>query len=444
MAHPNKGPFVCPDCGRASPKWFGRCPDCGAWGSAAGVAGGAAVEFVPLSECGSPPARMASGLVEVDRVLGGGLVRGEVILLAGEPGIGKSTLVLQLLNGLCAGGHDCLVVSAEETAHQVAMRARRVGTNPELRMANTSDLQAVMEVCEKLNPSVLVVDSIQTMAMNSLDHAAGSIAQVRECAAALGRYAKEAGTAVVLTGHVTKDGAVAGPKVLEHLVDAVLALDGERSGPLRFLRATKNRFGSSDELAIFTMTAAGLVAVGDPSVMLLADRPVGVPGSVVFPALEGRRSVLMEIQGLVTEREFAQPRRVAVGVDSRRLALSLAALSEKARISLSRRDVFVAASGGLQIVETAADLALCLAVASAVYQTPIDSEMVVLGEVGLAGEIRRVAHIDRRLKEAGRLGFRRALVPVSAADERDCGINLVAVPDVASAVEVLRSEPARV
>ena len=444
MVRSQEGPFVCPDCGRTSPRWFGRCPDCGAWGSNAAAAGARGVEFVPLSECGSPPDRMASGLTEVDGVLGGGVVRGEVILLAGEPGIGKSTLVLQLVDGLSAEGHDCLVVSAEETDHQVAMRARRIGTDPDLRMANTSDLTAVLNVCEKARPAVLVIDSIQTMAMNSLEQAAGSLVQVRECAAALADYGKRTGTAVVLTGHVTKDGAVAGPKVLEHLVDAVLWIEGERNGPLRFLRSTKNRFGSSDELAIFTMTVGGLVAVGDPSVMLLADRPTAASGSVVFPALEGRRSVLIEIQGLVTEREFAQPRRVAVGVDSRRLALSLAALSEKAKLSLGRSDVFVAASGGLQIVETAADLALCLAVASAAYDTPIDSETVVIGEVGLAGEIRRVAHIDRRLKEAGRLGFKRAIVPVSAADERDCGINLVVVPDVASAVETLRSQPARI
>ena len=358
---------------------------------------------------------MTSGLEEVDRVLGGGLVLGEVVLLGGDPGVGKSTLVLQFLNGLLEGGLRSLLVTGEESIHQVGMRAARLGVNADaLRIATTQSLRATLAACAQEQPDVLVVDSIQTMMDPELEQAAGSIVQVRECATSLVRHAKTSGTAVILIGHVTKDGSIAGPKALEHVVDAVLSMEGERSGSMRLLRSTKNRFGSCDELGIFAMSTSGLQTVEDPSAMLLADRHAGVSGSVVFPTLDGIRPMLVEVQALVTRSDVSQARRVAVGVESRRLALACAVLGEKAGVSFEQKDVFVSAAGGLAIKEPAADLALCLALASASRDVVVDPRTVPIGEVGLSGEIRRVPGLERRLEEARRLGFKRAILPQGA------------------------------
>jgi DNA repair protein RadA/Sms len=408
-------PYECRDCGHQSPRWFGRCPECGGWASAdAGHAAGrgTAGPVVTLSTGTASAERIPTGLDEVDRVLGGGCVAGEVVLLAGEPGIGKSTLVLQLMSSLLAADVPSLLVSGEESIDQVALRAARLGARPDrLRAAAIGDLAQVITTASAERARVLIVDSVQTLADPDADGPPGSVAQVRECASALARFAKLTDVIVILVGHVTKDGAVAGPKTLEHLVDAVLLLDGERSGTLRLLRATKNRFGPCDETGVFTMNGHGLVAVADPSSLLLSDRRPGVAGSIVFPCLEGSRPVLVEVQALVTKSDLSHARRVAIGLDSRRLTLMLGVMSRDASSSFTSKDVFAAAAGGLSVKEPAADLPLCLAALSAERDVPLDPEVVAIGEVGLGGEVRKVPGVERRLAEAARLGFRCALVP---------------------------------
>ena len=421
-------PYVCHDCGHTSPRWFGRCPECGGWGSAQDAPGSDSAPVVDLSAGGAAVDRTPVGMAEVDRVLGGGLVPGEVVLLAGEPGIGKSTLVLQLMASLTGCGVGCLLASGEESLDQVGLRADRLGaTGERLRATASCDVARLIAVLSDERPDVLIVDSIQTLTDPLLEGPAGSLAQVRECSAALARAAKLTGTVVILVGHVTKEGSVAGPKTLEHLVDAVLYLEGERTGSLRLLRATKNRFGPCDETGVFTMNGRGLLPVPDPSSLLLGDRRVGVPGSIVFPCLEGTRPVLVEIQALVSENEV-NARRVAIGLDAGRLTLMLAVLSRDASSSFAKRDVFAAAAGGLSVREPAADLAVCMAAMSARHDHALDPAVVAMGEVGLGGEVRKAPGIERRLAEAARMGFRRALVP-RGAPEVD-GISAVEVADV--------------
>jgi DNA repair protein RadA/Sms len=405
---------MCSDCGHVSPRWFGRCPACSAWSTAtsseaAGEAGPAVVSLAGSLEAAE---RFPTGTTEVDRVLGGGLVPGEVVLLAGEPGIGKSTLVLQLIDSLMGGGRATLLVTGEESLGQVAVRAERLGIDTgTVRAAAATSLEAILAAARHERPGVLVVDSIQTVADEELDQSAGSPTQVRESAARLLRFAKANSTALVLVGHVTKDGNVAGPKTLEHIVDCVLTLEGERTGSLRLLRAVKNRFGSCEETGVFVMSERGLEAVADPSAMLLADRCHGIAGSVVFPGLEGTRPVLMEAQALVAENKSPQPRRVAHGFDSKRLALLLGVLQQRGGRYLGDHDVFVGAAGGLAVREPAADLAFALAIASAHSDVAVPHDVVVFGEVGLGGEVRRVPGSERRLTEASRLGFTTAIVP---------------------------------
>jgi DNA repair protein RadA/Sms len=431
--------YACTSCEYRSHKWFGRCPSCGAWSSAAqGV--GAALRVSRLDRSPEGGERSETGIGEVDRVLGGGLVRGAAVLLSGEPGIGKSTLVLQLIDALVRGGRSTLLVTGEESVDQVALRGRRLGVDSSLiDAAASTSLPAIEAACTALAPDVLVVDSIQTLVDPQIDGAPGGVAQVKACAASLVALAKSSGTVVVLIGHVTKDGSVAGPKTLEHIVDVVLTLEGERSGAVRLLRASKNRFGSCEETGVFVMGVRGLEAVPDPSEMLLADRSCGVPGSVVFPGLEGSRPLLVELQGLVTDPAFGQPRQVAIGVEARRVSLLLGIISERLDVPLLKQDVFVAAAGGIAVREPAADLALSLALLSAISAVPLDPSIVALGEVGLAGEIRRVPGIDRRLSEAKRMGFTKALVPrgVSARD----GIEVLTAPDLRTVLEVVQGAP---
>ena len=416
MATKQKDLHRCTTCGFNSPRWFGRCPDCGEWNSAAEIASIEAhaegPEVASLEDFPHDVERLSTSMPEVDRVLGGGLVQAGAVLLAGEPGIGKSTLVLQLIDGLLRIGRGALLITGEESVGQVALRGKRLGVaRDRFRVASTSSLTEVLRASAEERPDVLVVDSVQALEDSELEQSAGSLVQVRECAGALVRHAKTSGVSVVIVGHVTKEGTVAGPKTLEHMVDAVVELEGERSGGFRLLRATKNRFGSCDETGVFTMGERGLEPVEDPSATLLADRREGVPGSVVFCGLEGTRPVLAEIQALVAPGTPPQLRRVPIGIDARRLALLLGVLHSRAEVRLSRHDVFAAAVGGFVVREPAGDLALCLALHSALAETPVRGDVVAIGEVGLAGEVRRVPGIKRRLAEAARLGFRRALVP---------------------------------
>ncbi len=420
--------YRCSECGSEFPQWTGRCSGCGTWNTVVEerVARPHAVAaHQPVPSLALPIAEVESegweprptGLGELDRVLGGGLVAGSVTLLGGEPGIGKSTLLLQALSALAASGARCLLASAEESAQQVRMRAARLGRlEPRLWLVAETELPAILAHADTAAPDVLVVDSIQTVFDPELASAPGSVAQVRECAHRLVRAAKESGRATVIVGHVTKDGALAGPRVLEHVVDTVLSFEGERHHALRLLRAVKHRFGPTSELGLFEMTDGGLEGVPDPGRLFLSDRQAQAPGSVVVPTLEGHRPLLVELQGLVAKSPLSSPRRSAQGLDNGRLAMVCAVLEERLRVQLSGADVYALAVGGVRVVEPGADLALALALLSSVTGTALPPDLVACGEVGLCGELRQVSQTGRRLAEAARLGFRRAVVPVSAPE----------------------------
>lgn len=425
----------CATCGFASSKWFGKCPDCGSWSTAAATTvGQAPVEIKTLGQASTADvARVSTRMEEFDRVVGGGLVPGSVLLLAGEPGIGKSTLVVQILDALIGLGRSCLLATGEESLDQVGLRATRLGLRTDsMRALATDSLGAIERACELERPDVVIVDSIQTIEDDALEQGAGSPAQVRECAARLVRVAKTTGTTVIIVGHVTKDGGVAGPKTLEHVVDAVLSLEGERTGTLRLLRAAKNRFGSCEETGVFVMSERGLEGVADPSELLISDRRAGVSGSVIFPAMNGSRPMLIEIQALVVGNSKLA-RRVAIGIETRRLALILGVLGKRAHYDFAEKDVFVAAAGGAVTNEPAADLAIALAVASAARDSPLPEDAVAIGELGLAGEVRSVPSLDRRLSEASRLGLGRAFVPQRSKVAR--ATDVVTVEDLTSAID---------
>lgn len=412
----------CTECGAASARWAGRCGSCGEWNTLVEEVDGAVLP--PAGPSGAPVALTdvpADGAVpfptripELDRVLGGGLVPGSVTLIGGEPGIGKSTLLLQALAEMARGGRPCLLVSAEESPAQVRRRAERLGALiPGVWVVGETSLAGIQSAIAEINPEVVVVDSIQTVWDAEIDSSPGSIAQVRGCAQSLVTVAKSGGPAVVLVGHVTKEGALAGPRVLEHMVDTVVSFEGERHHALRLLRAVKHRFGSTGELGLFEMTGAGLKGVDDPGGLFLADRRSRVPGSVVFPAMEGNRPLLVEIQALVVSSTAPNPRRSASGYDAGRLSLLIAVLEKTAGVKLAANDVYVSVVGGVRVGDPGADLAVCLALASVHESRPVKEGIVVLGEVGLGGEVRQVAHTARRLTEAARLGFTGAAVPPS-------------------------------
>jgi DNA repair protein RadA/Sms len=378
-----------------------------------------------------------TGIGELDRVLGGGLVPGSVTLLGGEPGIGKSTLLLQAAAEVARTGGRALYVTAEESKQQVRLRATRLGAEVDgLWLVAEGVLPNVERAIEEVQPDLVIVDSIQTIHDPDLGSAPGSVAQVRDCAHRLVQQAKQRGCATVLVGHVTKDGGLAGPRVLEHVVDTVLAFEGERHHALRLLRAVKHRFGSTDELGLFEMGEAGLAGVPDPSGLFLADRRTGIPGSVVVPTIEGHRPLLVELQALVAKSPLPSPRRSAQGVDGGRLSFLLAVLEQRVGVVTSDVDVYALAVGGVRVAEPGADLAICLAVVSSLTGHPLPADLVACGEVGLGGELRQVAHTSRRLAEAGRIGFATALVPRSAPDG-PAGIELVRVGTVAEAVDHL-------
>jgi DNA repair protein RadA/Sms len=424
--------FACQSCGATAPKWLGRCPDCGDWNSyveehrakpSAAPAGASATQPAPvrLEEIGLLEGpRRATGLPGFDRVLGGGLVAGSVVLLGGEPGIGKSTLLFQAGRGLAEGGAgDVLYASAEESAAQVRLRAERLGIRDGrlLVLAETDVSRIVAEAeARRAGLSLVIVDSVQAVADPTLSSAAGTVSQVRAAASELTRYAKAAGVPVFLVGHVTKDGSLAGPKSLEHLVDAVVSIEGDRGGARRLLRATKNRFGPVDEIALYEMTGEGLSELPDASAVLLAERRAGLPGSAVTAAREGTRSVLVEIQALVGSVAAGSPRRVAIGLDAGRLSLLIAVL-EGTGLPLSSREVFVSCTGGIEVFEPAADLAVVAALASSAKGRPLPERSVLFGEIGLLGEVRRVPAAASRLKEAAALGFQTVYLPSgNAAD----------------------------
>jgi DNA repair protein RadA/Sms len=436
----------CQECGATTPRWEGRCPGCGAWNSLVEqvVAGARQPTSAPLVDAvalGSidPQAgeARATGLGEFDRTLSGGFVPGSVTLIGGEPGIGKSTLLLQVASELSRAKRRVVIASAEESAEQISRRAQRLGVDTShIVLCTTSSLPAVLDVATREKPDLLIIDSIQTISDPEVSGSAGSVSQVRECAGELVNFAKRSGVATVLIGHVTKEGSLAGPRLLEHLVDTVCSFEGDRHHALRVLSVIKHRFGPAGELGVFEMTTDGLKGVADPSALFLSDRQPGVAGSIVVPVLEGHRALLIELQTLVTPTVFGTPRRSAEGVASGRLALILAVLEQRVGLLAGALDVFASVVGGVHVQEPGADLALGLALASAVTGVPIDPLTVACGEVGLAGEVRQVVHTERRLQEAARRGFRRAIVPMTSP-AAPSGMELVRVATLHEAVQLL-------
>jgi DNA repair protein RadA/Sms len=407
--------FACVECGYSAGRWFGKCPSCGSFGTLqeeAPPAPGAAAPkpLLRLVDVEAEEAtRISTGVSELDRVLGGGIVPASLVLLGGEPGVGKSTLLLTALASI-SQDRRALLVTGEESTAQVKLRAARLGGAERVEILAETELDAVCATLERERPDVCVIDSVQTLYSSELGSAPGSVAQVREAAARLLRVAKEAGVATILVGHVTKDGAVAGPRVLEHLVDCVLQFEGDRYHAHRVLRAAKNRFGSTNELGVFEMTGSGLAGVPDPS-ELFGRTVAGEPGAAVACALEGTRPILLEIQALVAQTDLAMPRRVATGVDPRRLAMIVAVLGRHARVALGQADVFVNVAGGVRIDEPGADLAIALAIASAARGAPVREGTAAFGEIGLTGRLRAAAQSDRRLDECAKLGLVRVVAP---------------------------------
>ena len=453
----DKTQYTCSECGGTSPKWLGKCPSCHAWNTLVEGAvelGGAvknryagmaalvpAAEVATLSDIeASEVPRTPTGQEELDRVLGGGMVQGGVVLIGGDPGIGKSTLLLQAMDGLQRSGWNTLYVTGEESGAQVALRSRRLGLDKsQVQVLAETQLEKVLATVDKLQPAVVVMDSIQTVYSDQLTSAPGSVAQVRECAAHLTRMAKATGTAVVLVGHVTKEGALAGPRVLEHMVDTVLYFEGDTHSTYRLVRAIKNRFGAVNEIGVFAMTEKGLKGVSNPSAIFLSQHAEPVPGSCVLVTLEGTRPMLVEIQALV-DSGGPSPRRLSVGLDRDRLAMLLAVLHRHAGVACMDQDVFVNAVGGVRISEPAADLAVMLAIQSSLRGKPLPQGFIAFGEVGLAGEVRPAPRGQERLKEAAKLGFSVAVIPKANAPKKPIeGLTVHAVERVDEAISLVRS-----
>ena len=450
--------YVCSTCGYETAKWMGKCPGCGAWNTleeqapqaAAAQAApakankqrpGTGAQAMRLSEIPEESAeRAGTGIAELDRVLGGGVVEGSLTLVGGDPGIGKSTLLLQASEHLASGGARVLYVSGEESARQIRMRARRLGAaSDNLYILSENAMDEAERRWTELAPDFMVIDSIQTMYRPDMASAPGSVSQVRECASLLMRMAKTTGCAVFLVGHVTKEGAIAGPRVLEHMVDVVLYFEGDHQRQYRILRAVKNRFGSVNEIGLFDMRETGMTPVENPSHLLLSERARNVPGSCVHPAMEGSRPMLVDVQALALQTAYGTPRRTTNGFDAGRLALLLAVLEKRAGIPLLGQDVYVNVAGGLELGEPAADLALCAAVASSVKDVCVPADWAVMGEVGLAGEIRAISQAERRLAECGRLGFHSCVMPRSDARRVRVpdGMRVYGVETLAEALAVL-------
>ncbi|WP_420549994.1 DNA repair protein RadA [Curvivirga sp.] len=441
--------YVCQSCGTVYTRWAGRCDNCGEWNTiseeAAEVAAplgskasksksqGRKIEFVSLKGAEEKKPRLRTGIAEFDRVTGGGLVNGSATLIGGDPGIGKSTLLLQVMAAL-AKQVPCAYISGEEAIDQVRLRADRLGvSDAPVQLASATNLRDITATLEDPNgPKVAVIDSIQTMFIDALETAPGTVGQVRACAQELIRVAKKHDVSILIVGHVTKEGAIAGPRVLEHMVDTVLYFEGERGHQFRILRGVKNRFGATDEIGVFDMTEQGLMEVPNPSELFLADRQDGIAGAVVFAGMEGSRPMLVEIQALVAPSPLATPRRAVVGWDNNRMAMVLAVLEARAGFSLSGNDIYLNVAGGLRIQEPAADLAVATALVSSLTQIPVPSDMVVFGEIGLSGEVRSVAQMDTRLKEAEKLGFASSLSPKRRKQNKakKGKINVTELPDL--------------
>lgn len=438
--------YACQKCGYQSPKWLGKCPDCGSWNSiseetssqSARLPAGEAAKPLPLSHVKRDQHQRSScGIGEFDRVLGGGLVKGSMVLIGGDPGIGKSTLLLQASANLASTSGPVLYVSAEESPEQIKLRAVRLGINADkLYLLAETNVERIVAQISALKPRAVIIDSIQTVFTSAIESAPGSVSQVRESAGRLMILAKGSGIPIFLVGHVTKDGALAGPRVLEHLVDTVLYFEGDTGHTFRILRAAKNRFGSTNEIGVFEMKDSGLCEVNNPSELFLAERPLGASGSVVVAALEGTRPLLVELQALVSSTSFGTPRRTTIGVDHNRLALLVAVLEKKVGLQLSGHDIFMNAVGGVRLNEPAADLGMIMAVASSHLDKPVDPQTFFLGEVGLSGEVRAVSLPEVRIREAAKLGFKKCILPAGSLKQVNVkGIELAGIKKVEEALE---------
>jgi len=447
--------FVCQSCGAVYPRWQGKCDACGEWNTIAEEAGakdsvpaaqrssrkGRAFRLEPLAGAAEEAPRTASGIAELDRVTGGGFVRGSVVLLGGDPGIGKSTLLIEAAAALARAGKRVVYVSGEEAIGQVRMRAARLGlSDAHVELAAETNVEDILATLKEASPPALVViDSIQTLWTESVESAPGTVTQVRASTQALLRYAKRTGAAVVLIGHVTKDGQIAGPRVVEHMVDAVLHFEGDGGHQFRILRALKNRFGPTDEIGVFEMTGEGLREIDNPSALFLSDRDLGSPGTAVFAGIEGTRPLLVEIQALVAPTALGTPRRAAVGIDANRLSMILAVLEARCGVRLSGHDVYLNVAGGLRIIEPAADLAVAAALVSSLSGAALPADAVYFGEVSLTGAVRAVPQAANRLKEAGKLGFTRAVLPELGRNEAAEGLKTNPVATLSALVAEIAS-----
>ena len=452
-----KSIYICSECGYRSPKWLGKCPGCEQWNtlletiveetksaSAAKAVSGTAKRMPKkISEIQNGfEKRTKTGLNELDRVLGGGIVQGSLVLVGGDPGIGKSTLLLQICENAGKTG-KILYISGEESEGQIKLRAQRLGvTTDNLYLVAETDVNQIVELIRDTKPDIVIIDSIQTMHHDAIASASGSVPQVREATNAFMQIAKTLGISMFIVGHVTKDGALAGPRVLEHMVDCVLYFEGDRQTSFRILRAVKNRFGSTNEIGVFDMRDSGLCEVDDPSKMLLEGREADVSGSCVVCTMEGSRGVMAEIQALVTPTGFGNPRRMAAGIDFNRMTLMIAVLEKRAKLNLSNSDVYINVAGGLRIDETAVDLGICAAIASAKCDTELPPDMVFIGEVGLGGELRNVSQLEKRLAEAAKLGFKTAMVPKQSLKDITVpsGISAYGIKNVAEAISMIRKK----
>ncbi len=448
-----KTTFECQTCGSRYPKWQGRCPDCGGWNTMSEITlvsdkpasrtwtGSGTGEAVPLDSVdGGNEPRFTSTIKELDRALGGGIVEGSAVLVGGDPGIGKSTLLLQLLQGLGRNGLKTLYISGEESPRQIRMRADRLGGPPEkLLVQSEVDVERIIASLEKHSPAVAVIDSVQTLASAEISGSPGTVSQVRETTARLVSWSKAKGMPVFLVGHVTKDGAIAGPRVLEHMVDTVLYFEGDKGHPFRILRAVKNRFGSTNEVGVFEMSEGGLLQVDNPSALLLSERPQSAPGSAVVPCLEGTRTLLVEVQALVSPQAFATSQRTTYGAERSRVQILLALMDRRLDYAMVNHDVFVSVAGGMSLTEPAGDLGLMAAIASAYLDKPLPNDTVYFGEIGLAGEVRAVSRPDERVAEAAKLGFKRAVMAAGQAEKTPPpkGFELVGVKGLEELAEIL-------